>query len=134
MVEIQKWKMFCGSGPSGSCRPAEINQTGKQRCQEAEQYKYGMFKRRAISPSLKSLSSCIGSPIQNPIPIPQACPLAPNLATPSHLVNYQSATVNSSSASSLGFRTNLGVHQSVVNKQSLPLDQDNLISNFSSNS
>ncbi|EFP91457.1 uncharacterized protein PGTG_17707 [Puccinia graminis f. sp. tritici CRL 75-36-700-3] len=126
MVEIQKWKMFRGSGSSGSCGPAEINRTGKRRCQEPERYEYGMFKRRAVSPSSTSLSSCIGSPIQNPIPIPQACPLAPNSATPSHLVNHQSATVNSSSssssASSLGFRTNLGAHHLIVQKQSLPSD------------
>jgi hypothetical protein len=170
MVEIQKWKMFRGSGSSGSCGPNEINRAGKRRCpfsfpssciiihptigrrvesadlnstshspgQEPERYEYGMFKRRAVSPSSTSLSSCIGSPIQNPIPIPQACPLAQNSATPSHLVNHQSATVNSSSssssASSLGFRTNLGVHHSIVHKQSVPSDRDDLTSNFSSNS
>ncbi|POW22585.1 hypothetical protein PSHT_01010 [Puccinia striiformis] len=139
MAEIQKWKMFRGSGSSGSCGPPEINRSGKRRCQEPERYEYGMFKRRAVSPSSTSLSSCIGSPIQNPIPIPQACPSASNSTPTSHLVNHQPTTVNSSSssssASSLGFRTtNYGVHHTNVHKLSLPSDRDDLISNLSSNS
>lgn len=138
MAEIQKWKMFRGSGSSGSCGPPEINRAGKRRCQEPERYEYGMFKRRAVSPSSTSLSSCIGSPIQNPVSIPQACPLASNPTVTNHLLNHQPTTVNSSSssssASSLGFRTNLGVPLSIASKPSLPSDRDDLISNLSSNS
>jgi len=137
MAEIQKWKMFRGSGSSGSCGPTEINRTGKRRCQEPERYEYGIFKRRAVSPSSTSLSSCIGSPIQNPVSIPQACPLGSNPTTSSHLINHQPATVNSSSCSSsagsLGFRTNFPVHHSAIHKQFIPSDRDDQTSNLSSN-